>query len=484
MAQRILAVELGQDWVQAALAERTWSSLTLIGTFAAHRQESEEDIRGALERLLAQVGDVDITVSAIAGELIAKRLLMLPFGNRRQLEQAVPFALEEHLPFTADEGVVGFVPLARRGTSSLVMACFVRRNDLRRHLDMLGAVGLDPKLVTVSALALPALLEEPNGGATGARLLLDVSRWRAAMVLLDGDGVARAFRVAPTRSSDANGAAQQRVLDPVVLRSLRQILSDHVLGSETVELIMLGAENGELSAQLESEFSLPVRSTGAFINAERLAGATPRDMEFAGCLAMLLSQHPQISFDFLNFRRDEFVFLGRGFELGPWRTPLVLLCALALFGALDISLDLAARYRRLDLLNAQISAVAAPVLGPIPASQVMPSLRSAIAQSRKRLWTLGGKGSRASSLDVLLAISRALKPTMGIELDELTLDESGVKLTGTAASYASVSLIKEALAKQNELTNIAVTEAKASGQSGKVDFRASAALNAANTKTK
>ena len=482
MAQRILAVEVGRDWAQAALAERTWNSLTLIGTFFAERHESEPDLRAALARLLERAGGVDVTVSAIAGELVAKRLLTLPFSNRRQLEQAVPFALEEHLPFAADDGVVGFLPFERRGASSLVMACFVRRADLRTHLDILGAVGLDPKLVTVSALALPALLEAPTGGAGGARLLLEMGRRRASMVLLDADGVARTFRVAPGSGPSANGAGGQRALDAAVLKNLRQTLSDHSLEAQAVELIVMGAENGELSAQLASELLLPVRSGPAFISVGRLAGATARDMEFAGCLAMLLSQHPHLGFELLNFRQGEFIFLGRGADLGPWRIPLVLICALGLLGALHASLDLAARYRRLALANAQISAAAAPVLGSKPAAQVMPSLRRAIAQSQKRLWTLGGKGSRASSLDVLLAVSRALNPTMGIELDELTFDDSGIKLTGKAGSYAGVTLLKQALAKQSELADLQVTEAKTSGESGKVDFRASAALKALSLK--
>jgi type II secretion system protein L len=479
MAQRILAVELGRDWAQAALAERTWNSLTLIGTFFTELKESEGDMRPALARLLEHVGGVDVTVSAIAGELVAKRLLTLPFRNRRQLEQAVPFALEEHLPFAADDGVVGFVPFARQGATSLVMACFVRRADLQAHLDTLGAVGLDPKLVTVSALALPALLEAPGDRA---RLLLEMGRRRASIVLLDAEGVARTFRVVPGGGPSANGAGDQRALNSAILRSVRQTLSDRSLESCAVELIMMGAEDGEFSAQLANEFALPMRRGFDLISAERLPGSTARDMEFAGCLAMLLSQHPHFGFELLDFRQGEFVFLGRGADLGPWRTPLILACALGLLGALHISLDLAARYRRLDLINARISAAAAPVLGSKPASEVAPSLRRAIAQSHTRLWTLGGKGSRASPLDVLLAVSRALNPTMGIELDELTFDDSGIKLTGRANSYASVSLLKQSLAKQSELDNIEVTEAKASSESGKVDFRASAALKALKVK--
>jgi type II secretion system protein L len=484
MAQRILALELGRDWVKAALAERTWNSLTLIGTFIAERHESEPDAQAALDRLMEQVGSVDITVSAIPGELVAKRLLSLPFKNRRQLEQAVPFAMEEHLPFAVDEGIVGLMPFERREAGTLVMACFVRRKDLRAHLNTLGAAGLDPKLVTVSALALPALFAPASGEGSGARLVLEVGQWSASMVLLDKDGVARTFRVVTAGSLSANGAGGPQTLDAATLKTLRQTLNDQTLKSESPEIVVIGDENGELTSQLASEFSLPVRSARALVGADRLAGASTLDMEFAGCLAMLLSQHPHMGFELVNFRQGEFIFMGRGADLGPWRTPLLFACVLGLLGALHISLDLAARYRRLNLLNAQVSAAAAPVLGPRPASDAIPGLRHAIAQSQKRLWMLGGKGSRTSSLDVMLAVSRALRPSMGIQLAELTFDESGVKLTGQAASYASISMLKQELAKQPEFGDITVSEAKASSESGRVDFRASAVLKTADVKAK
>src|SRR5260370_18036008 len=105
MAQRILALELSDDRVGAALAERAWSSFALLGTYQAERAEDETDLAPALTRLLTQTGIPDIVISALPGELVAKRLLTLPFSDRRKLEQAGPFPLEEHLPFSAREAV-------------------------------------------------------------------------------------------------------------------------------------------------------------------------------------------------------------------------------------------------------------------------------------------------------------------------------------------------------------------------------------------
>ena len=120
------------------------------------RAEDETDLAPALARLLGQTGIPDIVISAMPGELVAKRLLTLPFRDRRKLEQAVPFALEEHLPFSVEDAVVAYMPLLRDGKTSLVLAALVRKDDLRAHLDLLATAGLDPKSVTLSSLALSA----------------------------------------------------------------------------------------------------------------------------------------------------------------------------------------------------------------------------------------------------------------------------------------------------------------------------------------
>src|SRR5580658_7875943 len=113
MAERILAIEISNDVIRAAVAERSWNSFVLTGTFEAKSAAGETDLSPALARLVAQIGPANVVISAFPGELVAKRLLTLPFHDRRRLEQAVPFALEEHLPFAVDDAVVSYVIVGR-----------------------------------------------------------------------------------------------------------------------------------------------------------------------------------------------------------------------------------------------------------------------------------------------------------------------------------------------------------------------------------
>src|SRR5271155_4374855 len=99
MGQRVVALELAGEHVRAAVADRSWNSFKVTGVFEQERADDEADLTGALMRIISATGKPDVVISSLPAEFVAKRLLELPFGDRRRLQQVVPFALEEHLPF-------------------------------------------------------------------------------------------------------------------------------------------------------------------------------------------------------------------------------------------------------------------------------------------------------------------------------------------------------------------------------------------------
>ena len=185
MAQRILAIEIAGDSVRGALAERNWNSLAMLEVVEERRRADEADLAPALARLLDDAGKPDLILSALPGELVVKRMLSLPFKDQRRLTQTVPFALEEHLPVGVDESVVAFTRVGQEDDKTLVMAAMVRKDDLRRHLELLARAGINPTTVTLSALALAALLARVRNGQGGAHLLVDLDQGSTSMVLLD-----------------------------------------------------------------------------------------------------------------------------------------------------------------------------------------------------------------------------------------------------------------------------------------------------------
>src|SRR5437588_9538601 len=159
--------------VRGAVAERNWNSFRLTGVFEEPRAPGESDLSPALDRLLDRTGSPDVVLSALAADFVVKRLLELPFSDNRRLHQVVPFALEDHLPFPVDDAVVAFSRVGRSASNTLVMAALARKPDLIHHLDLLAKAGLDPRMVTLSELALAALLTRGVNGARNPHLVLE-----------------------------------------------------------------------------------------------------------------------------------------------------------------------------------------------------------------------------------------------------------------------------------------------------------------------
>src|SRR5579885_832462 len=94
-----------------------------------------------------------------------------------------------------------------------------------------------------------------------------------------------------------------------------------------------------------------------------------------------------------------------------------------------------------------------------------------------RLRLLGGNLAGGSPLDILLDLSRAIPASVSIRADSVSIDDTGVKLEGSADSFATVDLIKRALERSGNFSSIEVEHAGTGSDPGRVEFRLSARLN-------
>jgi len=475
MAQRILALEMTGDRVRAAVAERSWNSFQLAGVFEKVRANDESDLSGALSRLAVEAGEVDIVISALPSDRVAKRLLELPFTDGRRLHQVVPFALEEHLPFPVDNCAVAFSRVGRHDDHSLVMAAMVRKTDLQHHLDLLSKAGLDPKTVTLAPLALAALFSRArNGAAPTAHLVVEGDETSTSVVLVDQAGTPRALRSIPGGLMTADGSPVPADDANAILSSVRQTLLAHGGELEQTDIIVAGAAGTvpQVRSLLADSLALAVRDGGDFDYASIFEGHVPGNAKFSSCVAMLMGELPTAPANLINFRQGEFVFRGRvRGDLTPFYTSGILAAVLLAAVLLHFILGVSANLRRLNLIDAEIEKVVTPVLGHTDPAMARTELKNGIAKMNHRLHLIGGNLARHSSLDTLLAISRALPPRFPVEIADLQTDENTLHITGQADSFATVDRAKQALDKSGYFGTIEVTHAKAGSDPNKVDFR-------------
>ncbi len=482
MAQRILALEMAGDQVRAAVAERTWDTFKLLGTFEAERNSGEPDMSGAISRVVAEAGHPDIVISALPGELVANRVLSLPFKEDRKLRQVVPFALEEHLPFPVDDAVATFTRIGQDSEGTIVLAAVVRKEDLRAHLELVGKAGLDPKRVTLAPLALACLLvraraeSERNGHGT-ARLVIDIDRNRTSLVLLDPSGAPRAMRTV-VAGLEANGHASlpPRVMLAIV-SAARQTLLAHGSDLEPPELLIAGpaAAMPEVRAEIVQGLASAVRKAGDPGYSAPLEELQPDSAPFAACVAMLFGESPVEPLELLNFRQGDFAFQGRTGDIAPLYTSGILAAAIAFMVVLNLVLGIAISLHRVSVMNSQIEAIAGLVLGPRRAADAQGALRAGIADMEKQLTLMGGSVARGSALDAVQAISKAIPQRLAVEFSDLQIDRSGLKLSGTADSFGIIDNVKRSLTQGGFFGEIEVNDAKAGATGGKVEFTLSAA---------
>jgi general secretion pathway protein L len=479
MGERIMALEFAGERVRAAMADRTWNSFELIGAWEQQRGADEADLVPAITRVLAAAGHPDMVVSALPGEFVAKRLLTLPFSDRRRLAQVVPFALEEHLPFPVDDAAVAFARVGREDGKTLVIAAFARKEDLKGHLELLARAGLDPKMVTLGTLALAGLLARARNGAGGSHLVVDIDHACTSMVLIDAQGTPRAVRTVGRGIIPLNGnAALPAPVAAVILGAVRQTLLAHASEQEPPDLVLTGtaASTPAVREQIGSALAVPIHYVDEFDCSSFFAGNRTEPIAFAACLAMLLAEAPVKPLELLNFRQGEFAYAGRTGRLGPLRLTTTL-GAIAIFLALlHFILGVSTSARQLHLLNRQIAEITAPALGDADPATAHVALKQKIAEMRKRLHLMGGNLGHGSPLDVLLALSRAIPPGVPVQISDLLIDDSALKIEGTADSFATVDQVKKALERTPEFEQIQVEHATAGSDPGKIDFRLNASL--------
>ncbi len=224
---------------------------------------------------------------------------------------------------------------------------------------------------------------------------------------------------------------------------------------------------------LSDSLAMSVRDGGAFDYTGIFEGSVPNTGKYSSCLAMLLGEMPTKPIDLINFRQGEFMFRGRvRGDLSPFYTSGILAAAVLGVVILHFALGVSANLHRLHKVDAEIAAVAGPVLGETDPANAKAQLQTGIARMNKRLNLIGGNMTH-SPLDTLVAVSRALPPRFPVQMADVTIDSQGLRVTGQADSFSTVDQAKRALDQSGFFGAIEVAHAKAGSGSdaSKVDFR-------------
>ncbi|HVD35014.1 MAG TPA: type IV pilus assembly protein PilM [Rubrobacter sp.] len=125
----------------------------------------------------------------VSNQKVVVRLLDFPHMRPEDLQGAISFEAQDHIPMPLDEAVLDYVvlgPREERSDLDRVLVVAAQREMISRYTSAVRAGGLRPEGVDVKALSLTrSTLPDPFFGEDGAVLLLDVGAEITNLVVAD-----------------------------------------------------------------------------------------------------------------------------------------------------------------------------------------------------------------------------------------------------------------------------------------------------------
>ena len=376
-------------------------------------------------------------ISSVPGHFFSQRIVHFPFSDRRRIEKALPFEIEDSVPFSLDDMEIDHLVLdkAEKGgekKETSVLGILLPKPILRLHLDLLASADIDPQVIVPSYI-----------GLYFASKMIPVEGNAA---LIDGSDlcIKSGNTVTACRSFSNSGTTA----------GINHILKALETGTnERVERAYLLSIDNDLSAAL-ADLGIAVEQVTPEFGGKKVADPVS--------LGLALS-------DGTNFRKNEFSY--RRADTGyrkRRRTLIIAGVAAALFVATNIGVKLYLVQSSYGKLDAEIRGVYREVFPDAKAvADPVRQLRTKLDEAKKKFGVLG---TGNSALDVMKTVTEGIPKEVRVSFQEFNLEGDRLKLQGEAASFESIDKMKAELQKAALFSDVAVLDTRM-GVDNKVKFR-------------
>lgn len=549
MAQKILGLDLGSRQVKAVVLEGTFRSFVVKRYLTAPVPQDEdlEAVRPIGERLgeaLAALTSeenlgafkADAVIAAVPESEVATHVLSLPFTEVRKIDQTLAFELEDQIPFDLRDVVFDYQVLGQRDGKTEVLVAVVRRAVLEDLLARLAGAGLDPRVMSLSALAYqnlfahgviqslppppppePGLDDEaptPAGPVARTEAVLDIGHAATTLLVLE-DGVARfarTFPIAGRALTDALASAEnlhlseaedlkeaegtldtgsnfperarlagilEKGLAPLV-RGIRQtLLAYSARARNRVERVHLTGGTARLPGlprYLASALGCEVVALDPFPE-----GVVPVEVEGpaaddpAAGLAMSLALRGQGGprISRIDFRKGPLAFHG---DLSYMKGNVSRLAVLAALVLAVVGVNIWAHFHTLEIREQQVDQAICQLTQRV-LGRCYTDPDDAISRL-KGTKANAGIVPRVSATDVLAAVSQRIGTMQDIDLSELDVSGAKVRLAGLADSFDAVAKMVKKLQTYSCFGNVNQGQTRQSADGKKIEFNVDATMAA------
>lgn len=425
---RIAVAVVEKGFRQAVLLDSSVRSFATDAELVEILKEKSKDWAGAR------------IVSSIPGAFFTQRTIPFPFADRKRLEKALPFEMEDVIPLSLDDVVLDHIVLdsgARvkekdRLKEFPVLGMVLPKTILRQHLDLLASAGVDPQVIVPSPVGLSVVATMMK--SEGCALFL----CGRDLCLKSGDTIKAVRHFADT--GPTAGLAH-------TLQALETEYKERV-----DKAFLLCGDEGSQSV-------LADRGIAGEIVAAEYGGKKAADAVSLG-LALMGE---------INFRKGEFAY--RIADEGARRRKRVLVAAgaaAAFFAVVNLGVKLfvvQSSYGRLDREIKDIYRKTFPEAKVV--ADPVRQMRDKLNEAQKKFGVLG---TGSSALDVMKAVTEGVPKEVRVSFTEFNLEGERLRLQGEAGSFESVDKVKAELQKAVPFAEVTVLDTRM-GVDSKVKFR-------------
>ncbi len=478
--KNVLGLDLGSHSIKAVELAQGLRSVEVV-RFHAEARDPELSLASQLTRMLSiQSFRRDNVVASLRGDRVSVRRLSFPFAEKRRVAQAVPFELEDQVPFDIADMVIDWELVAREGTRSQVVSVLAPRTEVSALIETLHQARCDARIIESEGLVLSNLASSFE--FPGTRLLVDIGHSKTTVCAIRGGVAVSARSIGIAGRSFTEAIAQERSLalgqaerwkhergiaepgvgspfpraDAVLGRLANEILRfAHALEDQLPEgiggIVLLGggAQLDRIDGWLADRTGLPTERLGlprADAGLDRITEGEP--LSLAPGLALALRGSARATTR-MNLRQDEFTrradFSRVRREYGSTGILAAIVVVLAL---VSFSTGAVIESRAAGGVEQQIAVLYREAFpdGPMP-DNPLAAMRDAVREAEERAEFLGVYRGNLSALDVFTEISKRVPKDLDVGFEELAIDKQTIRLRVAAKTFESADRLGTELAK-------------------------------------
>ena len=423
----------------------------------------------------------DTYFATIPGGHASFRNLQMPFKDVRKIRQALPFEMENMLPFQIEDLLIDFI-MTDGPARGEVLAASYNRGFVSEYLGTLKRNGIDPDVLEIRCSPLASwLLRQP--GTPEHILLLEIGEKNNTMVLCLNRRIAL-IRVFSSNNvpiiqstSQENGLSDLEVppreeveacfnlLCANIRSTVHAFISQRNTLPDPEKLFFTGT--GALSPKAEGLLSQFLDMPAEQIDMRndkrvRIDRDVVRDWSPAlmnGALSLALRNTRKE--EGFNFRREEFERKKRYFGLKKAAPKVAVFIFLILsFLAADMVIDFYTLKKEYKILSREITSVFEQTLPEVTRIvDPIQQLRVKINELKQSNVSRPETGTNKMVLDLLKEISQRIPKSLNVHVNRMIIDTETVRISGKTDAFNEVDKIKNNLETSIHFSGVTISSA-------------------------